>query len=209
MNAISRLPAWQGEPGASCGKVSGASVGQQFADGGGQMAGLRKNLVFQLGMIRAEGVHRRNAPHRRVKLIEEMIKGSKLDLPEALVNYETELMLDELKTSLSRSNLTLESYLHGVKKSEDEIKADLKHPAVQRAKGKVILKKISEAEGITVVSQDIDQEIRLMAASAGQPEEEYKGTLGEGGLHYIKDYLLRKKALDYVVENAQIKEEKQ
>jgi hypothetical protein len=60
-----------------------------------------------------------------------------------------------------------------------------------------------------VAPQDIDQEIRLMAQSSDKSEEEYKRELGEGGLHYIKDYLLRRKALDFVVENAQIKEEKQ
>ena len=171
----------------------------------GTLAELKEEIKKSLEMEKKE----ESEADVRNKLIEELIKSSKLDVPNALVNYETELMLDELKTSLSRSNLTLESYLHGIKKSEDEIKADLKSPAVQRAKGKVILKKISETEGIAVVPLDIDQEIRLMAASAGQPEEEYKGTLGEGGLHYIKDYLLRKKALDYLVENAQIKEEKQ
>ncbi len=140
------------------------------------------------------------------RLIEEVLKGAKLEVPGALVNYEIDLMIDELKGSLAQSNLTIESYLKGIKKSEDEMRVELANPATQRAKGKIVLKKISEIEGLTVTPQDIDQEIRLMAQGADKPEEEYKGELGEGGLHYIKDYLLRKKALDYLVEHAEIKQ---
>jgi len=171
----------------------------------GTMAELKEEIKKSLEMEKKEEAE----ADLKNKLIEEILKDTTLEVPHAMINYETELMIDELKTSLARSNLTLEAYLHGIKKNEDELKEELKPPATQRAKSKVVLKKIAEAENIVVAPQDIDQEIRLMAQSSDKSEEEYKRELGEGGLHYIKDYLLRRKALDFVVENAQIKEEKQ
>jgi trigger factor len=140
------------------------------------------------------------------KLIDEVSQGSQVELPEALVRTETDILLDELKTSLARSNLTLENYLKSIKKNETELRNELKAPATQRVKGKVVLRKISELEKITVTPQDLESEIKLLAKSADKSEEEYKKTLGEGGLHYIQDYLSRRKALNYLIENAQIKE---
>lgn len=141
------------------------------------------------------------------KLVEEASRDAKLDLPEALVRHEADIMLDELKTSLARSNLTLDDYLKSIRKTDEEIRSELKTPASQRAKGKVVLKKIAEAEKITVTPTDLDGEIRMLAKSIGKGEEEYKNSLGEGGLHYILDYLLRRKALDFLVTNAQINKE--
>ncbi|HTY13888.1 MAG TPA: trigger factor [Candidatus Omnitrophota bacterium] len=167
----------------------------------GTMAELKEEIKRSLELEKKEEAE----ADVKNKLIEEVLKGTKFDVPKALVNYEIDLMVDELKGSLAQSNLTLESYLRGIKKNEVEMRDELAAPATQRAKGKVVLKKISEAEGITVTPQDIDSEIRLMAQGMGQPEDEYRGQLGEGGLHYIKDYLLRKKALDHLVDNAKIK----
>ena len=142
------------------------------------------------------------------KLIDEVSQGSLVELPEALVRIETDILLDELKPSLAHSNLTLQDNLKGIKKDEAELRSELKTPATQRVKGKVVLKKISEIEKITVTPQDLESEIKLLAKSAGRSEEEYKKTLGEGGLHYIQDYLSRRKALDFLMGQAQIKEAK-
>ena len=138
------------------------------------------------------------------KLIDEASKNIEVEIPKAMVKYETDIMLDELKSSLAQNNLTLDGYLNSIKKSEEELRKELKFPAEARTKGKIVLKKISELENISVTPDDIDQEIRLMAQGLEKDFNEYKSQMGEGGMHYIKDYLLRKKALDFLVENAQI-----
>lgn len=127
-----------------------------------------------------------------------------VEIPEALVRTEIEVMLEELGDSLSRSNLTLKDYLQSLKKTEDDLKQELKTPALVRAKGKVVLKKIAEAEKLEVAAHDIDTEIALMAQQSGKSSEEYKKSLGRGGLAYITDYLLRRKALDFLSTHAKI-----
>ncbi len=138
------------------------------------------------------------------QLIDAVSKDSKIDLPQALVDMETDLMVEELKTSLAQSNLTLDGYLKSLKKTEEEMRKELKTPASSRAKGKVVLRKIGEAEKITVAPHDLDTEVALMAANMGKSTEEYKKSMGEGGISYVNEYLLRRKALDFLVSQAQI-----
>ena len=47
-----------------------------------------------------------------------------------------------------------------------------------------------------------------MAESIGQPVEAFRKNLAADTEKFIEDYLLRKKALDLIVEKASIKEEK-
>jgi hypothetical protein len=46
-------------------------VFQELLNGGGEMFGLRKDYVFELGVIGAEGVHGGHALHWGIQLVEE------------------------------------------------------------------------------------------------------------------------------------------
>src|SRR6266576_1469435 len=45
-----------------------------------KVACLRKDHVLQLGLVRAESVHGRNAPNRGVQLVEEFVRDARGDL---------------------------------------------------------------------------------------------------------------------------------
>ena len=171
----------------------------------GTLAELKEELKRSLEMEKQE----ESEADLKNKLIEEAGKTAEVELPEALIRVETDIMLDELKSSLARSNLTLDDYLKGIRKTEEEIKKEFKTPALSRAKGKVVLKKVSELENITVTPQDLDEELKMIAKSINVPAEEYKKSLSHSGHHYIEDYLLRRKALNFLVENAQIEEKEE
>jgi len=141
------------------------------------------------------------------KTIEEVSKNAKLDLPEALVRIEKDELLEELKGSLSRSNLTLEAYLKGVNKKEEDLLKEFEKPATARAMGKVVLKEVAKQEELTVTPDEFEKEVEIIARSAGKDPKEYKKSLHEGGRMYIEDYILRRKALDLIIEQAKIKEE--
>lgn len=142
----------------------------------------------------------------RNKLIEEIVKGVEIDLPQAMVQAEAGVMLDELEASLAQSNLKLEDYLKSIQKNEENLRKELTAPAETRAKSKVALKKISEIEGLTATPAEIEKEIEVLAKVSRRKLDEYKSSLGEGGNRYIADYLSRRKALEFVIKEAKIEE---
>ncbi|MGB9613151.1 MAG: hypothetical protein ACPL4K_03125, partial [Candidatus Margulisiibacteriota bacterium] len=138
------------------------------------------------------------------KLIAEASAEAKVDLPKAMVEHEIDIMLDELRTSLVQANLTLEDYLRGAKKELSALREEMRKSAEIRAKGKVVLKAIAQAEKLKVTEEELAAEIKALAEAAGQKLEEFEKSLEEGSKKYIEDYLLRKKALDFLVEKAKI-----
>src|SRR5258708_39809632 len=74
-----RVMAWQEDPGTLLRGNFRVSIGQQFLDSSAQIARLRKNFIFKIWMIGTEGVHRRNAPHWGVQLIEELVGDARSD----------------------------------------------------------------------------------------------------------------------------------
>jgi len=138
------------------------------------------------------------------QLIEAVSSASNVEIPQSMVKVETDIMVDELSSSLARSNLTLEGYLKSIRKTEDEVRSEFKNAATARAKGKVILKKIAEVENLQISDADMDTEIALMAQGSNKSVEEYKKSMSHGATEYVKDYILRRKALDFLVSSAKI-----
>ncbi|MFH1386839.1 MAG: trigger factor [bacterium] len=132
----------------------------------------------------------------RNKLIAAASDEAKVEIPAAMVEREVNLMLDELKTSLAQSGLTLEDYLKGAKREEKEVREEMKKAAEIRVKGKVVLRAVAEAEKLMVSPEEIEAEIK-----------QFDGKLEESVKKYVEEYLLRKKALDLLVEKASLKEE--
>jgi FKBP-type peptidyl-prolyl cis-trans isomerase (trigger factor) len=127
---------------------------------------------------------------------------AKVDIPPAMIAREIDIMLDELKTSLAQSGLTLEQYLQGTKKEEKALRDEMKKSAEIRVKGKLVLKAVVEAEKITVTPEAMTAEIKTMAEAYGQDAAEAERRLNQDSRQYIEDYLLRKKALEFLVEHA-------
>src|SRR3989339_86870 len=128
---------------------------------------------------------------------------TKVEIPNAMIEREIDVMLDELKSSLAQSGLTIDDYVRGSGKELSALRAEMAHSAQVRVKGKLVLKAIADLEKIAVTPEDISQEIKQM--SGGADVATIEKNLGEGGRHYIEDYLTRKKALDLVIDNAQVK----
>lgn len=138
------------------------------------------------------------------QLLDEAAKTMEADIPEAMVIQETEVILEELKTSLARSNLTLEGYMNALKKTEEDLRGEFRQSALTRVKGKVVLKAIAQAEKLDPTEEETDHEIKHMAQDAGKEFDEFKKSLRDSATDYIKDYLARRKALDFLVEHAKI-----
>ncbi|MFA5839984.1 MAG: trigger factor [Candidatus Margulisiibacteriota bacterium] len=142
----------------------------------------------------------------RNKLVAAVSSEIKVDIPKAMVSREVEIMLDEFRSSLAQSGLALEDYLKGIKKEESAMKEELSKSAEIRVKGKLALQAVADKEEIKVTDQDIEEELQAAADQAHKSLAEIKKTLQPGSLDYISDYLLRRKALDFLVEKAKIVE---
>jgi len=85
---------------------------------------------------------------------------------------------------------------------------ELRAQAEADVRGSLLLEQIAQEEKIDVSAEEIEAEIQAIADSSKQPIEQVRSVLTkEGGERSIASRLRNRKALDLLVENAQVKDE--
>ena len=75
-------------------------------------------------------------------------------------------------------------------------------------RGSMLLERVAEAEGLEVSDEEIEAEIQAMAEGAGQSVEQVRAALTkQGGERSIADRLRNRKALDLIVQHANVRDE--
>lgn len=96
---------------------------------------------------------------KRIETIENILKDTKVDVPEVLTESELIKMIGQFKDSISSMGLSYEQYLERVKKTEDDIRAEWKDEAKKRATIQLVLNKISADEKIVVDEKEVNHQV--------------------------------------------------
>ena len=83
---------------------------------------------------------------RRVALIDALVAGVSIEIPDVLVESELERMLSEMKNDVSRMGLSWTDYLKHLKKTEDDMKKDWNEAAEKRVKFELLSGHIAKTE---------------------------------------------------------------
>jgi trigger factor len=105
------------------------------------------------------------------RIIDYAVKNATIEIPDILVDEEVEVMHDEMKGALARQGITEEAYLAATGKTAEELHAEFRPGAEERAKTLLVLGEIASREGIDVPDRDIiDEIIRAKARYASEPK---------------------------------------
>lgn len=145
-------------------------------------------------------------------VIKEICKDLEVDIPEAMIDLETDNMLQDIESKLSYQGLTLDQYLGMMNKQRDDIKEEYKEQAIASIKSRLAIESITKQEKIEVSDSDIDEKLKEMAKNYGKEADE-SFMNNENVKDYIKKGLAAEKTLKFLVENAKVvakaKEEKE
>jgi trigger factor len=114
------------------------------------------------------------------KVVQEIIKITKAELPEALVEQEIEILKDEQKERLKHQGVTWEQFLQHINKKEEDFAKDHRKAAEERLTARLGVSQILKDAKIEVTDDDVVKKIEEI--TAGYPEQ-YKSKVAE---HYKK-----------------------
>lgn len=103
---------------------------------------------------------RRAREARRGKIIEALLAKTELAVPKLFVESELEKAIAQMRDDVARFGTTLEQYLEHVKKTEADIRNDLREQATKRAKLQLILNKLAEEEKVEADQEAVEQELK-------------------------------------------------
>lgn len=102
----------------------------------------------------------RNKDKKRAEIMEELAKNTKMELPEILIESEIKKSIAQMKDDIERMKGKWEDYLTHTKKTEDDLKKDLRESSERKAKIQLIFNKIAEAEKIEPNKEILENEVK-------------------------------------------------
>jgi trigger factor len=165
------------------------------------VAALRKQITSEL-TSRAEEKSRFEFEER---VIEAVVDRAQVEYPPFLVEAEIDHLFEQQLRRWQESGRGVEEYLAAAKKTEAELREELRPPATKRVNWSLVLNKITESEKIEVADAEIDGEIEKMAQSVAEDKRDtFRSTLNvPRSRQSIEDILLRRKTVQRLVEIAQ------
>ncbi len=101
-----------------------------------------------------------DAMEREMKLIDELLKHTTLEVGDKMLAQQIEQVFGEVKENISRDGVKVADYIASLNLSEEEYKAQHIAPtALKRLQGELILNKLMELEKIEVSESDMKKEV--------------------------------------------------
>jgi len=138
-------------------------------------------------------------------VLRKVVDGLDVELPERLVDQETEHRVEHARERVERQGGTLEQALAEQGWDELRFRSDARAHATRAIKGDLVLEAVARAEGIEVTKEDLEGEIRSLAEASGRdPKEIRKLVERSGQVVTLAGDIIRSKALDLLVEQADV-----
>ncbi|TMK79461.1 MAG: trigger factor [Actinobacteria bacterium] len=144
----------------------------------------------------------------RNRILEQVLDDVEVEAPESLVQSEMAYRLQRLEEQLRAAGLALDQYLTSQNLTEEQIEADLRGQADRNVRAQLILEEVGRREGFQVSEEELREEVRYHAETLRTDPDQLAKELGERGrLMALAGDIIRRKALNLLVEKAEVKDE--
>jgi trigger factor len=144
----------------------------------------------------------------RDRALQAMIDKVDVDLPDSLVDDETQHRVDHAKQQAERSGVTIEQLLEAQGWDEERLRQDSRDHAVRAITSDLILESIARDADIQVDADELGKEIAVLAQAYERDPKELATQLDRSGqIVTLAGDIIRGKALDLLVERADITNE--
>lgn len=156
---------------------------------------LRKNLEEEAA-TQTEGMIRQ-------RLVAQAVEHSEIDVPEEMIESQTDLLLQRFEERLFYQGMKLEDYVQMAGISIEQMRQDMRPQAEQSVRENLVLETIAKQMDLKVTDEDFDKQIEKAAQEFGMEADAVRPSL-EGSRERIEYGILLDKAVDYMKEHADI-----
>lgn len=144
----------------------------------------------------------------RTRVLEDLIDRTDVPVPEAMIERSIDRRLTRLLRDLERLGTGLDQYLRATNVTKEQLLESQREVAAKTVAAELILEAVARAEGIEVAGEEIDGEIARMAEGSGRTAAQLREEFQESGAtQSLAGDILRRKALDFLVEKAKVIDE--
>ena len=134
------------------------------------------------------------------KLIEEIKKESKFDIPEEIIAEETENRKKDLENRLKQSGLDFEQYLVITRMNEEDLNKQLKEEAEKGLQSWLVLETVGQKENINITEEEFEFELAKMGEQYNMSIDQIKEALGQQ-INSFRSNLIMSRIESFLFEN--------
>lgn len=149
-----------------------------------------------------EGKEKELKTAKENEIIDKIIEGSTMDIPEPMVAAQVNQMAEDFAQRIQYQGLSLEQYFQFTGMDAKKFMESLQPQAVKRIQSRLVLEAIVNAESIDVTEEELEKELTDMAAMYQMEADKLKELIGEKEKEQIKKDVAVQKAVDFVVAQA-------
>ena len=126
------------------------------------------------------------------KLYEEIKKNSSYDIPQEVLDEETENRKKDTENRLKQSGIDLEQYLTLTRTSEEDFKKQLAVEAKKNLETFLTVDAVGEKEDIKITDEEVEFELAKMAEQYGMGVDQIKNALGQQIDQFRRNLVIQK-----------------
>jgi trigger factor len=151
-----------------------------------------------------QGYAKRVEQEMNEQIFEALIAKSEFEVPDSMVEYELEGIIEEAERTFAYHNKSMEDL--GL--SKEILSEKYRDTAEKKVKRHLILGKIIEQEGMTLTDQELEDGYKEMSQAFNQPLEGIKDYYkqNEDKIEFFKHTLLEKQAVKLIIKSGTIEE---
>lgn len=137
-------------------------------------------------------------------VIDKVCEECKVEIPEAMINDQTERMVQDFAQRLQYQGLDIQSYMQYTGNNLESFKESFKPQAEKRLKTTLVLEAIAKNENIEVSDEDVDAKIAEMAKQYNMENDKLKELMQESDINNLKEEIVMNSVIEMLVEKAKI-----
>jgi trigger factor len=141
-------------------------------------------------------------------VLQKLVDAVDVDLPESLIDEETDHRVQHARERAERAGMTLDQLLESQGFDELRFRSDARAHATRAVKADLVLEAVARGEQMEVSAEELGTEVAQLAQVLGRDVKDVARSLERSGqIVALAGDIIRSKALDFLVEHADISSE--
>ncbi|MGA8179922.1 MAG: trigger factor, partial [Desulfobacterales bacterium] len=151
-----------------------------------------------------EGYQKRVEQELNEQIYTGLIEKTEFELPESMIAYELDSIIDEIEKTLTYYNKSMED--EGL--TREALSEKHRETAEKKVRRHLILDKIIQQEELTLLDQELEDGFEEMGKALNQPVDAIKNYYqkNEDNLDFFKHTLLEKQAIKLIIKSSDVQE---
>lgn len=139
-------------------------------------------------------------------LLQSAVDASDCDIPEAMIESELDTIMREMQMRMAYQGLRMDDFLRYTGQTAEQMRENYRSEAHNRVKTQLVLEAIGKAENIQVSDEEVDEAVKEEAEREGREFEEFKKSLNERQMDYLRENAVIRKTVDLIKSGASVEE---